>query len=124
MNRFASYTLPFVTSTLFALGACGGGEDDDDIDLDSELVIENQSSYTLVGIFLSPTTSVEWGSDLLGAEVLEPGDSFEISGIECDTYDIRVVDEDDDECVIEDVDLCLDDAHWLIDDAELGGCQL
>ena len=65
-----------------------------------------------------------WGDDLLGAEILDPGESFEISRIACDTYDVRVVDEDDDECILDSVDLCLDDATWQIDDAELVGCQL
>jgi hypothetical protein len=126
MNRFATHALPLFVSTLFALGAagCGAEDPDPDPDLDSVLTVENQSSYTLISLYLSPTTSVQWGSDLLGEAVLEPGDRFEIGGIDCDTYDIRVVDEDDDECIIEDVDLCLDDAHWLIDDDELAGCTL
>ena len=125
MHHVRTLTIPFLTATLLALGAagCGGGDDDDDI-VDSTLTIDNQSSFTLIGIYLSPTTSVAWGDDLLGADVLDPGESFEISGIACDTYDVRVVDEDSDECIIDSVDLCLDDATWHIDDAELVGCQL
>jgi hypothetical protein len=116
MNRFHALTLPI----LFALAAAGCGEET----LDSNLTIENQSSFTFINIYLSPVDNVEWGSDLLGAEVLEPGEQLELRGIDCDTYDIRIVDEDDDECILTDVDLCLDDAHWRIDDAELIGCQL
>jgi hypothetical protein len=118
MNRLLrTITLPLMTAALFATGCT---EDS----LDSTLTIENQSSFTLISIYLSPTESVEWGQDLLGAEVLDPGDRLELSGIDCDTYDIRIVDEDDDECVLESVDLCLDEATWKIDDAELIGCQL
>jgi hypothetical protein len=95
-------------------GGGGGG--------DSTLTINNDSSYSLIGIYLSPTTSVSWGADLLGSEILIPGEAFEVSGIECDTYDIRVVDEDNDECILDSVDLCLDNAVWHIDNAELGSC--
>ncbi|HVK83788.1 MAG TPA: hypothetical protein VM513_06760 [Kofleriaceae bacterium] len=86
------------------------------------LTIENDSSYTLISIQLSPTTSVTWGPDLLGSQVLEPGDSLELSSIDCDVYDIRVVDDTDAECILDSVDLCLDDSVWTIDDAELALC--
>lgn len=95
-------------------GGGGGG--------DSSLTIDNESSYTLIEINLSPTTSISWGPDLLGTEVLEPGDVLELSGIDCNTYDIRVLDEDNDECILDSVDLCLDNAVWQIDDAELAFC--
>ncbi|MDX2093072.1 MAG: hypothetical protein SFX73_34840 [Kofleriaceae bacterium] len=97
----------------FSLAACG---------TDSTLTIENDSTYTLTSIQLSPTSSTSWGPDLLGADVLDPGDVLELSNIECDTYDIRVIDDTDAECVLDSVDLCLDDAVWIINDAELVFC--
>jgi hypothetical protein len=100
------------------LAACGTT----DPDLSSTLTIDNDSSFTLISIYLSPTTSVSWGPDLLGSEVLTPGEVFQAAGIDCDTYDIRVVDEDNDECILDSVDLCLDNAVWRIDDAELVSC--
>ena len=103
------------------LAACATDEGDP-IDPGSNLSIDNNSSYTFIAIHLSPTTSVSWGPDLLGAEVLIPGEVFEVSGIACNTYDIRIVDEDNDECILDTVDLCLDNAVWSIDDAELASC--
>ena len=124
MIRQRTFLLSLLASTVIALASTGCGSDDDDTpDLDSELTIENESSFTMIGIYLSPTSSVQWGEDLLGRDVLEPGDSLEISGIECGVYDIRIVDEDDDECILESVDLCLDQATWSIDDDELIDCQ-
>ena len=101
-----------------AVAACGT----EDPDTSSSLMIDNDSSYTLIEINLSPTTQVSWGADLLGNDVLEPGDVLELSGIECGSYDIRVVDEDSDECILDTVDLCLDNAVWRIDDLELAAC--
>jgi hypothetical protein len=101
-----------------ALTACAA----EDGDGGATLTIENDSSYTLTSIQLSPTTSINWGADLLGADVLEPGDVLELTSIDCDTYDIRVVDETNAECILDSVDLCLDDSVWTIDDAELALC--
>jgi len=92
------------------LGACGG---------DSTLTVENRSSYAIVEINLSPEDSASWGPDLLDVDILYPGESAEITGIDCDTYDVRIVDEDLDECVLAGVELCLDDAVWTITDEEL-----
>lgn len=102
-----------------ALGACA----DDGSDLDSTLTIENDSSYAFAEINLSPEDSTSWGSDLLGADILAPGEVLELSGVTCDVYDIRIVDDEGDECVLTSVDLCLDNAIWTIDDAELAACQ-
>lgn len=90
---------------------------------DSTLTIENQSSIALLSIYLSPVSQASWGRDLLGAELLSPGQYAEISGIDCDTYDVRVVDEDLDECIVTGLDLCLDHDRWVIDDATLIDCQ-
>jgi len=35
-------------------------------------------------------------------------------GVPCDTYDALVVDEDDVDCELHDIDLCLNDATWVI----------
>ena len=104
----------------FALAACGTSDDGGNVD--STLTIDNDSSYTLIEINLSPTTSVSWGPDLLGSDVLAPGEVFEAHGIDCNTYDIRVVDDTNDECILDSVDLCLDNAVWRLDNTELAIC--
>jgi hypothetical protein len=88
----------------------------------STLTVENHSSVSLIEMNLSPTTSISWGADLLGTDVLEPGDVVHFSGVDCGTYDIRIVDETNDACILDSVDLCLSNAVWSIDDAELVAC--
>jgi len=102
----------FLFATL-ALAACS---------TDSSLTINNESSYTITEINLSPIDHVSWGSDLLGSNVLAPGDALELSGISCNTYDIRVVDNTNAECILDSVDLCIDNAIWHITNAELAAC--
>lgn len=118
----------FLLSLGLLLGACaedgddGDGVVDEDIVLDAKLTIENDSSFAFVEINLSPVDAETWGADILASDILYPGESFEISGIECDYYDIRVVDEDFDECIVQEVDLCLTDEEWVIDDVMLSIC--
>lgn len=111
-------TLLMSTSLLFA--ACG--DEEDDVDLTSTLTIENDSSFAFLAINLSSVDSSSWGEDILGSDILEPGEAVVIGGIECDDYDIRIIDEDSDECVIDDIDLCLTNESWVIDDSTLVDC--
>jgi hypothetical protein len=85
--------------------------------------IINQSKWEIHHLYLSPSASKHWGSDQLGEEVLSKGESYTLTNIDCDTYDIKVVDEDGDECVIENVDLCADESYWKITDKELLDCE-
>ena len=102
---------------LLVAGATGCTDDS------ASLTIDNDSSYTLIEINLSPVNTTTWGSDLLGSDVLLPGETLEVTGIECDLYDIRVLDEDNDECILTDVDLCADASVWVVDDLDLAACQ-
>jgi hypothetical protein len=85
--------------------------------------IINQSKWEIHHIYLSSSDDEEWGSDQLEDEILAKGESLTLSDIDCDLYDIKVVDEDGDECVIEKVDLCGDHSYWKITDKELLKCE-
>jgi hypothetical protein len=83
----------------------------------------NQSKWEIHHLFISPADENHWGPDQLGEDVLTKGDSFTITNIPCDDYDVKVVDEDGDECVIEGAHLCHDDSFWKITDKELLSCE-
>jgi cell division protein FtsL len=85
--------------------------------------IINQSKWEIHHIYLSSSEDQEWGPDQLEDETLAKGESLTLTGIECDTYDIQVVDEDGDECVIEQVELCGDNSYWKITDKALLECE-
>jgi hypothetical protein len=90
----------------------------------SRVTIENRSHWAIHQIFLTPFESTAWGDGQLGpSELIGTGQSLELRGIDCDTYDVKLVDEDGDECVIQDVDLCLEDAKWILNDKDLIACQ-
>ena len=85
--------------------------------------IINQSKWEIHHIFLSSSDDQEWGPDQLEDDILTKGQSLTLTGIDCDLYDIKVVDEDGDECVIEQVDLCNDNSFWKITDKMLLECE-
>ena len=59
----------------------------------------------------------------VGNHTINTGETFTLSGVPCAAYDVRVVDEDGDECIIEDVGLCATKDTWVITDKDLLGCQ-
>jgi hypothetical protein len=64
-------------------------------DVSYELV--NQTGLTLMEFYASPAASGEWGDDILGAEVVAPGESGTVTiagGSDQCLYDFRSVFED------------------------------
>ena len=85
--------------------------------------VVNQSKWEIHHLFLSSSSDEEWGPDQLEDEILAKGDQLTLTNIPCDEYDIKVVDEDGDECIIEEVDLCSEDQYWKITDEDLLECE-
>jgi hypothetical protein len=86
--------------------------------------IKNKSDWEIHHLFMSPTDQDRWGPDQLGNNTIAPGGgSFELHKVPCDTWDIKIVDEDGDECVINDVDICGSKEGWVITNDNLLGCQ-
>jgi hypothetical protein len=85
--------------------------------------IVNRTRWWIYELYLSPTQALDWGPDQLGDETIGPGDHFTLSHIPCQIYDVRLVDEDDDECVVVGIDLCSGDYEWVIENDALLECQ-
>ncbi|HVR40257.1 MAG TPA: hypothetical protein VMU84_14270 [Thermoanaerobaculia bacterium] len=89
----------------------------------ARIKVINQSKWEIHHLYLSSSDADEWGPDQLEDEILAKGDSITLTNIRCDHYDIKVVDEDGDECVIEHVSLCRDNSYWKITDKALLECE-
>jgi hypothetical protein len=85
--------------------------------------VVNKSDWQIDHFFLSSVEEEEWGEDQLGEDVIGPGETFELRSIPCDTYDVMLIDEDGDECVVEAVDICGGRESWVITNKILLGCQ-
>ena len=83
----------------------------------------NNTSFDIHAIFLSPSSDSHWGPDQLGDDILESEYSFTLRGMPCDEYDIKLIDEDGDACVIKGDYLCGDAGDWILTNEELLDCQ-
>ena len=75
---------------------------------DFELV--NNTGYEIKNVYVSPTSSDDWGDDILGADTLSTGDSKEITfpdnrGDACQ-WDLKVTYEDDTSHEWKNINLC------------------
>lgn len=87
------------------------------------VTIINSSDWDIFHFFLSSADDDDWGPDQLGKQVVGKGESFKLTDIPCDSYDVRLIDEDDDECIVEEVDICGGNDRWEITSKDLLKCQ-
>jgi hypothetical protein len=95
MNRKRISTL----ALMIAIGlvvASSGCEKDSKTER-GQLQVVNSSSYTIGYLYVSPSSSPDWGPDQLGSYVIDPGESFIVYGIEAGFYDIMAQDLDHNE---------------------------
>lgn len=85
--------------------------------------VVNKSDWTIVELYLSPVDDTKWGPDQLGDETIKPGDTYTLTDVPCDNWDVRLVDEDKDVCIVEDVDICASSETWTITSKDLLKCQ-
>ncbi len=110
--------------------ACGGGEapveDANEPVIEEEVVrngtitINNElGGWDLWYCYASSAEDGEWGEDRFGSEIIEDGDSFSFD-VPIGTYDIKVIDVDDDEYILRDVSVGADGFVWdvVLDDMD------
>lgn len=74
-----------------------------------DFTLVNSTKYTIVELYVSPTNDDKWGEDVLGEDVLKPGEKVDISfsrGETTCTWDLKIVDEDKDEVEWAKFNLC------------------
>jgi hypothetical protein len=104
----------FALLASFALAAAAGCVASDDSTInDASLRVTNQSDFAISEIYLTDVGSRDWGPNLLRGDVLLPGEDL-VLGVDCGRYDALLVDETGVDCEIDNVDLCLNDADWVI----------
>lgn len=74
-----------------------------------DFTLVNKTGLTISELYVSPAHSTEWEEDVLGRDVLKHNESLEITFSRKEktcAWDMKIVDEDDDEIVWENFDLC------------------
>jgi len=80
---------------------------------DSSLLVSNRSDFEIHEMYVTPIESPSWGPNLLHGDILFPGESTYV-GLDCGTYDAMLIDETGAVCEVSTLDLCFDDADWII----------
>jgi hypothetical protein len=80
------------------------------------VTLQNRSSYAIHHLYLSPSAQEDWGPDQLGEDLVEAGARFDLRNVPPDRYDIMLVDEDGDACVLTDIDIAASQTWRLADD--------
>ena len=80
---------------------------------DATLHVQNSSDFSIVEIRVTSVGSTNWGPNLLGGDILAPGETLSID-VTCGTYDALLVDESGVDCQLHSVDLCFSNASWII----------
>jgi hypothetical protein len=105
VRLFASLAGALGTATL--AGGCTSSSS-----TDASLRVENRSDFSIVELHVTPVGSTDWGPNLL-RDSLDPGDALFVD-VSCDTYAARLVDNTGVDCQIDRIDLCQNDADWII----------
>jgi len=89
---------------------------------DATLTVFNDSGFTIVELNLVPNFAGTWGRDYLGGRDLLDGEEITLA-VDCGFYDARLIDEDGFVCEVLDLDLCLNNADWVITPTTLEDCD-
>jgi hypothetical protein len=110
MTHLRLFALSVAALGLVATAGCSSSSNGPD----ATLRVQNSSDFAIVEIHVTDVGSSSWGPNLLpGGDILAPGESLTL-GVDCGTFDALLVDEDGVDCQLHDVDLCLNDAAWVI----------
>ncbi len=82
----------------------------------------NHSSYRINHMYVSSTNDDYWGSDRLGFDILYPNYRSDLA-LNPGWYDVKLVDQDGDSCVIRNVNVSYGET-WTITDGTLLACEL
>ena len=88
----------------------------------SNVSFHNSSNWTITRLYMSPVSQDTWGPDQLGSNVIAQGASYTVTSIPCASYDIKIVDQDSDECILRNINICASESVDISSDALLA-CQ-
>ena len=82
--------------------------------------ISNNCMWDIYHIYISSADDSDWGDDLLGdTDILETGESVRYTFLSSGSYDMKVIDEDGDECIMWGVYLQGNESWNITDESHL-----
>ncbi len=91
------------------------------VDPNASLTIHNHSSFVIHEVRLRSVDDSFWGPNLLSAD-LQPGDDARVGDFFCGHYAVQVVDVHGQACMVPNLDMCVLDRPFVLDDFMLSAC--
>jgi hypothetical protein len=87
------------------------------------LKITNASKYDIYHLYLTSSDDRHWGPDQLRDDIIgSDGGSFTLTGLQTAEYDVKFVDEDGDDCVLQNIQIT-GDTSWTLTTDWLVRCE-
>jgi hypothetical protein len=89
-----------------------------------DLQVTNKSKAEIHHLYLSAASQKNWGPDQLGSgskDIVAPGSTFTLTGIEAGTYDVKISTADGTECEVNDAEFD-SSKEWVITEHMLDKC--
>ena len=106
--------LRLIAWSLAAVGMVTVAGCSDTDEANATLHVHNNSDFSIVDIRVTSVGSTTWGNNLIAGTTLAPMQSLTIA-VSCNSYDVRLVDQQGVDCEIHNVELCASHADWVID---------
>ncbi|SRR6266849_2575152 len=84
--------------------------------------IVNNSSRTIVNVYLSHVNADDWSGNQLGGATIASGQSFSLGNVACDQQQVRLIGEDQDGCFVYTVVSCGNSSDWTINNDTARDC--
>lgn len=102
-----------VVTSAIALALAAGCDDDVTTLPATSLLVVNDSDFAIVELYITEVDNPDFGPNLLAGDVLLPDEELFVP-LRCDFYDVLLVDEEGVDCQLFDIDMCLNEATFVI----------
>ena len=87
-----------------------------------DLVVVNQANLSVIHkLYLAPAKTNQWGENKLQNQTVAKNGRFTVRDVPAGMYDLKVIDDDDDSCVIPDINID-QNKEWKLTDKVMLQC--
>jgi len=87
-----------------------------------DLVVVNQANLSVIHkLYLAPAKTNQWGENRLQSQTVAKSGRFTLRDIPAGVYDLKVIDDDDDSCVVPDINID-QNKEWKLTDKVMLQC--
>ena len=89
-----------------------------------ELVVVNEAQFSIIHkLYIAPAKSNKWSDDKLQNQTVAKNGRFTIRDVPGGVYDLKVIDDDDDTCVVPNINID-QNKEWKLTDSIMLTCNM